>query len=134
MDCGKIPCSDLLRTRQCNPAPQRQVPALSRSRRRTGNTATPRGSAQSMISRRTRGIVLSVSAHGESDKLVTFYSPDLGRSTGIAKGAKRSKQRFVNKLEEFSLLQIMYRPSRGSGLLFLSEAELDRAFLSLRRD
>ncbi len=87
-----------------------------------------------MTTRTTRGIVLSIAAHAESDKLVTFYSPDLGLATGIAKGAKRSKHRFVNKLEEFTLLSIIYRPSRGSGLLFLSEAELDNAFLSLRND
>ena len=80
----------------------------------------------------TRGLVLKITGYGESDKLVTFYSPDLGRVTAIAKGAKRSKKRFVNKLEEFSLLRISYRPSRNNGLLFLSEAELETPFLSLR--
>ena len=80
----------------------------------------------------TLGIILNLSGHGESDKIVTFYSPDLGRMTGIAKGAKRSKKRFVNKLELFSLLDITYRPSRNNGLLFLSEAELKEPFLSLR--
>jgi len=86
-----------------------------------------------MISCRTRGLVLSVGDHGESDKIVTFFSPDIGRATGIAKGAKRSKKRFVNKLEVSSLLQIMYRPARKDGLLFLQEAELENAFLSLRQ-
>jgi DNA repair protein RecO (recombination protein O) len=81
---------------------------------------------------RTRGIVLCVSDHSESDKIVTFYSPDIGKATGIAKGAKRSKKRFVNKLEEFSLLQMMYNPPKRDGLLFLREAELENAFLSLR--
>ena len=81
---------------------------------------------------RTRGLVLKVAGHGESDKLVTFYSPDIGRVTSIAKGAKRSKKRFVNKLEEFTLLAITYRPPRNGGLLFLSEAELENPFLSLR--
>lgn len=81
---------------------------------------------------RTRGIVLKVTGHGESDKIVTLFSPDLGRATGIAKGAKRSKKRFVNKLEEFSLLDIIYRPPRNGSLLFLSEAELENPFLSLR--
>ncbi len=81
---------------------------------------------------RTRGVVLKVAGHGESDKIVTFYSPDIGRVTAIAKGAKRSKQRFVNKLEEFSLLGITYRPSRNGGLFFLSEADLENPFLSLR--
>jgi DNA repair protein RecO (recombination protein O) len=81
---------------------------------------------------RTRGIVLCVSDHSESDKIVTFYSPDLGKATGIAKGAKRSRKRFVNKLEEFSLLEVHYTPPKKDGLLFLREAELENAFLSLR--
>jgi len=81
---------------------------------------------------RTRGLVLNVSDHSESDKIVTLYSPDLGKVTGIAKGAKRSKKRFVNKLEEFSLLNIMYNPPKREGLFFLQEAELENAFLSLR--
>jgi DNA repair protein RecO (recombination protein O) len=81
---------------------------------------------------RTRGLILKVTGHGESDKIVTFYSPDTGRVTAIAKGAKRSRKRFVNKLEEFTLLAITYRPSRTGGLLFLSEAELQNPFLSLR--
>jgi DNA repair protein RecO (recombination protein O) len=88
-----------------------------------------------MTLRSTCGIVLKISEHGESDKLVTFYSHDLGRVTGIAKGAKRSIKRFVNKLEEFSSLQIFYRPPRGlTGLLFISEAELLCAHLSIRKD
>ncbi|BCO10068.1 hypothetical protein GF1_24440 [Desulfolithobacter dissulfuricans] len=86
-----------------------------------------------MKERRTRGIVLQIRDHAESDKLVTFYSPSLGRVTGIAKGAKRSKRRFVNKLEPFTQLHILYRPSRNSSLLFLADAELDNAYLSLRR-
>lgn len=81
---------------------------------------------------RTRGIVLHVTDHSEADKIVTFLSPDLGRVAGIAKGAKRSQKRFVNKLEEFSLLQILYRPARGDGLLLLSEADLENAHLPIR--
>lgn len=82
---------------------------------------------------RTSGLVLKTSDHGESDKLLTFFSDTLGKVTGIAKGAKRSQKRFVNKLEPFSRLTISYKPSRTSTLLFISGAELDCAFLSLRR-
>ncbi len=86
-----------------------------------------------MTLRSTCGIILKVVDHGESDKLVTFYSNDLGRITGIAKGAKKSRHRFVNKLEVFSRLQILYRPPRSpSGLQLISEAELLCAHLSLR--
>lgn len=83
---------------------------------------------------RTLALVLSVSDHAEADKIITFFSPDLGKVTAIAKGAKRSKQRFVNKLEVFSLLHILYRSPRRDTLLFLVEADLENAFLALRND
>ena len=83
----------------------------------------------------TCGIVLRVGNYAESDKLVTLYSEDLGRITGIAKGAKKSKRRFVNKLEEFSLLQLLYQnPRTETGLFFIAEAELLHAHLTLRTD
>ena len=73
----------------------------------------------------TRGYVLHIAGYGEADKLVTLYSNDLGRFTAIAKGALKSKQRFVNKLEPYSLLSLFYLPPRtSSGLYFLEEAEL----------
>ncbi|MGB5686373.1 MAG: DNA repair protein RecO [Candidatus Electrothrix sp.] len=81
---------------------------------------------------RTECIVLKNVDLGESDKIITLYSPDIGRFAVIAKGAKRSQKRFVNKLEEFSLLDISYRPAKHNRLHFLSEAELKEAFLSLR--
>lgn len=88
-----------------------------------------------MTIRTTRGIVLHIAAHRESDKLVSLYSRELGRVTGIAKGAMNSARRFVNKLEEFSLLQVGYRPPRGqAGILFLAEADLLRSHLALRQD
>jgi DNA repair protein RecO (recombination protein O) len=91
-------------------------------------------SYQSCQSSRTRVLILKTVGFGESDKIVTLYSPDIGRAAAIAKGAKRSKKRFVNKLEEFSLLDISYRPGRNNRLHFLSEAELRNSFLSLRTD
>jgi DNA repair protein RecO (recombination protein O) len=88
-----------------------------------------------MTLRSTCGIVLRIAEHGESDKLVTLCCPDLGRVTGIAKGARKSKHRFVNKLEEFSHLHFYYRVPKGStGLFLISEAELLAAHLSLRTD
>ena len=46
--------------------------------------------------------VAAVFDYGESDKIVTFLTRDLGKVTGIAKGAKHSKRRFVNVLEPFT--------------------------------
>ncbi len=79
-------------------------------------------------------VILDCFDHGESDLIVTFFSKNSGRLTGIAKGAKRSKRRFVNKLELFSLLTLNYKESRGRSLVFINEAELHNSFLNLRHD
>lgn len=88
----------------------------------------------SRLSKETAAIVLDCQDHGESDRIVTFLCQDIGRLTGIAKGAKRSLKRFVNKLELFSSLRIRYTESRNSNLVFLSEAELVESFLGLRQN
>lgn len=81
----------------------------------------------------TNGLVLKTADFGESDKLITFYSKELGKITGLAKGAKLSKKRFVNKLEQLSLLSLTYKRPRTGTLFFIQEAELERAHLSLRQ-
>ena len=82
----------------------------------------------------TESIILQIHDYAEADKLVTFFSPHIGRATAIAKGAKRSKKRFVNKLEPFTHLRMNCRPPRKGSLFFLSNADLKNAFLSLRHD
>jgi DNA repair protein RecO (recombination protein O) len=77
-------------------------------------------------------IVLQVKDHGDSDKIVTLYTMEHGKIVLIAKGAKRSKKRFVNKLELFSLLVIHFSPSRHSSLMRLDQAELENPFPRLR--
>lgn len=87
-----------------------------------------------MTIRQTLAVVLQVMDHGDADKIVTCYSQELGKLSGIAKGAKRSKKRFVNKLEPFSLLDLSYAESRTSSLMRLDQAELIQPFPSLRSD
>jgi len=70
--------------------------------------------------------------HGESDKIVTFFCKDIGKLTAIAKGAHRSKKRFVNKLELFSFLHITYSRSSSGRLALVNDGDLLNSFLSLR--
>ncbi len=85
-----------------------------------------------MTNRQSPAIVLQVTAHAEADKIVTLFCRDIGKITTIAKGAKRSKKRFVNKLEPFTSLVITCRPPKKGSLFFLNEAELVNAHLFLR--
>lgn len=86
------------------------------------------------MSGETAAIVLDCRDHGESDKIITFFTPDEGRLTGIAKGANRSKKRFLNKLELFSYLTISYSERQRSSLAFIADAELNESFINLRND
>jgi DNA repair protein RecO (recombination protein O) len=85
-----------------------------------------------MTSKKMKAVVLKVSDLGESDKIVTLYSRQTGKVAGIAKGAKKSKKRFSNKLEAFSLLEILYNDRGRSGLVRIVEADLLNPFISLR--
>ncbi len=79
-------------------------------------------------------IVLDCLDYGESDIIVTFLCRRHGRLTGIAKGAKRSKKRFVNKLEIFTSLHIQHTLPQDNRLAFIAEAELVDGFLTLRQN
>lgn len=83
---------------------------------------------------RTPAVVIEVRDYGEADKIVTFYSLARGRMSGIAKGAKRSLKRFVNKLELFTLLELHFTDSRASSLVRLDQAELLDHYQPLRSD
>ncbi len=88
----------------------------------------------SAISRESVALVLESRNHSESDKIVTFYTLESGKISGIAKGANKSKKRFLNKLEQFSYITLNYTEKQRSTLVFVTETELICSFMSLRTD
>ncbi len=82
----------------------------------------------------TPAIVIRARVFGESDKIVTFLTRDLGKLAGIAKGAKRSKRRFVNVLESFTHVSLRVRQRPASDLAFISACEMLDAPWSFTRD
>ena len=66
-------------------------------------------------------------AYGESDKIVTFLTRDFGKLSGIAKGAAKSKKRFVASLEPFTHVQLDFRSRPQNDLCFIESAEIVRA-------
>ncbi len=82
----------------------------------------------------TPAVVIRTRAFGESDKIVTFLTRDLGKIAGIAKGAQRSKRRFVNVLEPFTHVDATLRLRPGSDLAFVAACTLLDAPISLARD
>lgn len=82
----------------------------------------------------TAAIIMRVREFGETDLLVHFFTRDRGQLRGVAKGARRSRRRFVNCLETFSLASLEYSLKREEGLCFLHSGRLIDAFAGLRSD
>jgi len=82
----------------------------------------------------TPAIVIRARAFGDADKIVTFLTRDLGKVSGIAKGAKHSKRRFVNVLEPFTHVTARLRLRSNSDLAFISACELIDAHHAFARD
>lgn len=87
-----------------------------------------------MLLKQTLAVIIQVKDHAESDKIITLYTLEQGKINAIAKGAKRSKKRFVNKLELFSLLNISYAPGRLSSLARIDQAELIAPYPNLHKN
>ena len=77
-------------------------------------------------------ILLRAVDFGESDRIAHLLTPEFGRLTVIAKGARRSFRRFPGTLDVFNHLRIAGRPGRRGGIAFLEQAILISPFLSLR--
>lgn len=82
----------------------------------------------------TPAIVLRSRPFGESDKIVSFLTQDHGKVAGIAKGAMRSRRRFVNALEPFSLVNLRFQDRPHSSLVFIHACDWIRVFKDLTAD
>ena len=82
-------------------------------------------------------IILRRVAYGDADWIVTFFTREMGRVTGIAKFARVSRRRFGGALEPGTVVQMSYSERRGQGLVRLEEAQarlpMNGAMKSLER-
>jgi DNA repair protein RecO (recombination protein O) len=83
---------------------------------------------------RTQAIVLRTTDYGESDQIVTFFTREYGKIRGIAKGARRSRKRFVNALEPFSCSEIHFSRRNPEHLDFIDGCDVFSHFPNIRCD
>ncbi|MBI5492460.1 MAG: DNA repair protein RecO [Deltaproteobacteria bacterium] len=83
---------------------------------------------------RAQAIILNSFDYGESDRIIAFYTLEHGKIKGIAKGARRSKKRFVGNLEPGSLINLIFFQSGGSELVRVEDVTLVEGFHRLRAD
>ncbi|MBW2608820.1 MAG: DNA repair protein RecO [Deltaproteobacteria bacterium] len=79
-------------------------------------------------------IIMRIKEFGESDLLVYFFTLDMGRLKGVAKGARRSRRRFVNCLDNFCLVDLEYDLKGKGDLHFIHSGKLIDAYPGLRTD
>jgi len=82
----------------------------------------------------SQAIIMRVNECGESDLLVTFFTPNRGLLKGIAKAGKKSRKRFVNCFGSFSLVSLEYVIKRQRELAFLHSGKLIKGYPGLRAD
>jgi len=78
-------------------------------------------------------LVLSKEKLGEIDLLIELFTPK-GKIWSVAKGAQKSRKRFVNLLEEFNLIKAHLRKTAKGKLPILEKADLLFLPESIRRD
>lgn len=83
----------------------------------------------------SEALVLRTLDFGESDCIVHLLTPEAGRLTAIAKGAKRSHRRFPGTLDLLNHLHIQVAVRRRAGAMArLEHSRLVGCFPGLRRD
>jgi DNA repair protein RecO (recombination protein O) len=83
---------------------------------------------------RARGLVLRLRPGGESDLYLDIFTAELGRTTALAKGGKRSLKRFCGLLLTGHYLDLTLAPTKSGDLWRLEAAALINPHLGLRED
>lgn len=81
---------------------------------------------------RTQAIILSRRDFGESDRLLTLFTPARGKLRVIAKGARKPTAKLSGHVELFARSDCLIH--KGRNLDILTQAELVEPYLGLRED
>lgn len=87
-----------------------------------------------MPDERTSGVILRTRPLTETSLIVHWLTPDLGRVSTVAKGARRPKSSFRGKLDLFYEAEFSFQRSRRSELHTLREVALKSTHLAIRVD
>ncbi len=82
----------------------------------------------------TPAVVIGSIDYGESDRIVTFFTSGFGKIRGIAKGAKRSKKRFPNRLEPFTYIKLSFFEKENSSLVRIESCDFINPWTKIRED
>jgi len=81
---------------------------------------------------RTEAIVLRRKDFGEADRVLTLFTPELGKMRAVAKGIRKPKSRKAGHLELFTCSKLLLAKARDLDLI--TQAEMVNAYRPLRED
>lgn len=77
----------------------------------------------------TRALALRVRPLGEKDRIVTLYSPEKGRFSAVAKGARGPKSKLAAVAQPFILARFLL--ARGRSLDIVNQAQIENAHMNI---
>ncbi len=87
-----------------------------------------------MASEKTLAVVIRIVEFSETSCVVTLFSRDFGKITGLAKGARRLKSPFEGAIDLLALCRLVFLHKSTDALDILTEAKLERRFRAGSRD
>lgn len=83
---------------------------------------------------KTEAIVLKLMDYRETSKIVTFYTRQIGKLSGIVKGARRSKNKFGASLEPMSEVSLVVYNNERREIQTVSQCDLLESFCRISED
>lgn len=83
---------------------------------------------------KTEAVVLKSIDFKETSKIVTFYTRQFGKISGIVKGARQPKNRYGSSLEPMSYVSLVFYKKDGRDIQTVSHCDLMKPFTYLYED
>ncbi|MCA9408439.1 MAG: DNA repair protein RecO, partial [Candidatus Omnitrophica bacterium] len=83
---------------------------------------------------KTEAIVLKSFDYRETSRIVTFFTKDYGKISGILKGIRKDPKKFGSSVDRFSINDLVYYHYRKSDLHLVSHCDLKQYYFPIRQD
>jgi DNA repair protein RecO (recombination protein O) len=87
-----------------------------------------------VATRQTEAVILRTYPLKEADKIVSFFSRQIGKARGVARGARKPKSRYGASLEPLSHVRLEYFERENAELLSIDGCELIQSHFESQQD
>lgn len=81
---------------------------------------------------KTEAIVIKSFDYRETSRIVTFFTRDYGKITGILKGIRKDPKKFGSSVDKYSVNDLVYYHYRNSDLHLVSHCDLKQYYFLIR--